>query len=707
MPISPTNIRPSLPVSSLRCAGRRSLRSRTAAFLAVVWMGCVLAALECSAPAGFGADSPPVVTNRIWTYVATAGSNATFHVDVSGTPPIFYQWQRNDLDVPDATNSTYAIPSVGCFDSAIFQVVISNAFGAYTNLGRLTVVGCVRALVNAAAPGDTVMLSPGVFYDTIFIDKDLIIQGAGMTNTTIDGGGPTLNSNVFVIASNVTVTLRSLTISGGFSEREPGGGVHNLGNTKIEDCQIRSNYTSQRGGGVANEGSLVVSNCVIISNSADGAGAIQNKSGSMVLWNTFVGGNVGKENGFLAIENNGTMAIIDSVIVTNRTGGPGSGSSAGPCIGNLGSLAMTNTIVQGNFSPDGGGVYNSGEITMHECTIGGNLAYFHGGGAFVNWGTAILQKCKIVGQNSGDGSPGGIFNDGFLMMNDSEVSGNRACLHFGGAHGGIYNSSSATAILNNCTVSSNLAGCSSQGSGIGNYGRMVLSNSTLSGNVAFGTGGGIWNKGTLDLFNCTLYGNSANLGGGIFNTGLVTIANSILAGNTATANEGADVLGPLNSLGYNLIQQTNDATITNLVTGNLYGVDPLLGSLKNNGGPTPTHALLPGSPAIDAGSAADFPAADQRGVARPVDGDGDGVAVSDIGAFEFVHPKFASVERADARWLRLRLFVGAPGQTCVFEAFTRFESWTAISTNQADADGWATMDVPPDQPKRFFRAVLP
>src|SRR5690606_18606571 len=90
-----------------------------------------------------------------------------------------------------------------------------------------------------------------------------------------------------------------------------------------------------------------------------------------------------------------------------------------------------------------------------------------------------------------------------------------------------------------------------------------------------------------------------------------------------------------NSQGYNLIESIYSGTIQGDTTGNQIGVDPRLdGLMRDNGGPTRTMALRPGSPAIDAGDPATFPPADQRGIARPQDGDGTAGAIADIGAYE-------------------------------------------------------------------------
>src|SRR5262249_7387497 len=143
------------------------------------------------------------------------------------------------------------------------------------------------------------------------------------------------------------------------------------------------------------------------------------------------------------------------------------------------------------------------------------------------------------------------------------------------------------------------------GGGIYNDGTLAISNSTFSGNSASGysvwivgisLGGGIYNNGTLTLNNSTISGNSVTFGvyifgygGGILTSGGLNTRNTIIAGNTA--GTGPDISGNLGSLGHNLIGNTTggggfDAT-------DLLNVNPLLGPLQNNGGPTKTRALLP------------------------------------------------------------------------------------------------------------------
>ena len=128
------------------------------------------------------------------------------------------------------------------------------------------------------------------------------------------------------------------------------------------------------------------------------------------------------------------------------------------------------------------------------------------------------------------------------------------------------------------------------------------------------------------IINSTLSGNN---GGGIENSSVVTFINSIVSNSPS----GDDCSGTITDGGHNI--SSDDTCGFDPANGSMPNTDPLLGPLQDNGGPTWTHALLPGSPAIDAGDDAQCPPTDQRGVPRPIDGDGDGVAICDIGSFEF------------------------------------------------------------------------
>jgi hypothetical protein len=200
----------------------------------------------------------------------------------------------------------------------------------------------------------------------------------------------------------------------------------------------------------------------------------------------------------------------------------------------------------------------------------------------------------------------------------------------GGGGGGVLNL--GTLEIRNSTISYNSTRFKQggYGGGISNGGSLTVTNSTVSGNSCDGNGGGISNGGPMTITNSTIRGNSADgSGGGISAGGAVEIGNTILMLGAHGANISGNP-GTVTSHGYNLSNDNGGGFLT--ATGDQINTNPMLGPLLNHGGPTFTHALLEGSPAINAGdpSFSPPPVYDQRGPGydRVVGGR------IDVGAFE-------------------------------------------------------------------------
>lgn len=256
-------------------------------------------------------------------------------------------------------------------------------------------------------------------------------------------------------------------------------------------------------------------------------------------------------------------------------------------------------------------------------------------------GIAIEISGVTLQRGSIADSGGGVFvrSGNTLTLTNSIVQNNRSSGGDGG--GGIYVQGSSSLALVNSSIISNTSIV--RGGGIVNNNVLTVVNSTISGNTTVGAGGGIFSNNTSRLNNVTIANNSANNGGGVTvaTSTVLTLTNTLIAGNTNDSDQPSNCVGTLTSQGYNLVQITTGCTLS-AATGDITNQDPGIGPLQDNGGPTPTHALLTGSPALDAGNPAApgsaetaCAATDQRGVTRPQDGDLDTTAVCDIGAYEW------------------------------------------------------------------------
>lgn len=432
----------------------------------------------------------------------------------------------------------------------------------------------------------------------------LIIMGAS-SNVVVDATG--LGDRVFQVSSHARLTLSHLVIKGGTA---PANENHFA-------------VTGEPGGAIFNSGTLTIQNCFIVENSSGEGGT-----------GFFGSGLPGGDGG--GIYNQGFARLVNCVTSGNAAG-------AGSGLDRFGF---------GREGGKGGGIYNSGTMILHRCTINANSGGQGGNGSLPS-GWILIGAPGAPGGAGGHGA--GIYNAGQMKLNFSTVHGN------GGGNGGDGGDSGGS--IGN-------AGAGGSGAGIFNAGNLILNTSTISGNFCGsggaggsggdrGNGGGIYNAGSLKSTSCTITLNGTGAagnapasgglgghGGGIANESegaSILLRNTLIALNSNDAGLSPDLAGDFTSRGYNLIGAADDSTgFTNCINADLVGrivnpIDPLLGPLQINGGFTPTHALLPGSPAVDQGNSFGIHT-DQRGHHRPYafpsipkapGGDG-----SDIGAFE-------------------------------------------------------------------------
>jgi hypothetical protein len=453
--------------------------------------------------------------------------------------------------------------------------------------------GSLRDTIANVPPGGTVYLGLlpqnsviALISGPLTIDKNLTLFSFATQNVAISGND---TSRVISITAPVSVTLHGLTITRG---------------QIAGDCDA----TIGAGAGVyAVGGELTVINSVITGNNASCYTGI----------GTFGDGGIASEG----------AVIIRNSIIENNTGVSATSGAGGVAAKQR--LVLVDSIVRGNSGYAGVRAAWDTRIERSRITANSEL-----GVDALRGNVRVVISASAILSNTRDG----IISAGLLTVTDSVFSGN------GGL--GIFNVGSA--FISRSTISAN-----AEGGLINNY-RLTLVNSTISGN-----GGAPASTGAFfqdpDAFaetafafiaSSTIVSNTASASnlprsGLTIDGGSVEIQNSIVAGNGITNNFAIWSSARLTSLGYNLTNSTDVLT----ATGDLTGTLPLLGPLQNNGGQTPTHALLLGSPAIDAanpagcvGGGGALLTSDQRGFPREADGNGDSLRRCDIGAYEVWNP---------------------------------------------------------------------
>lgn len=485
----------------------------------------------------------------------------------------------------------------------------------------------------ALAPNSSITLTYGTPADYIMITDTVTIDGGTAVSLTISGNN---ERNIFTIAAGTTVTITDLTLrygnGGGGAIYNDGGHLTVLRNTFrqnnagttlggaifnkdgtviIKDSAFQENRSSY-GAGIANDGYLEINNTTFQNNSGNYGGGILNcKGGTVFITNSYFSNNSAVYIGS-AIYNRYSTSSLD-----------GCGTANSSSIVNV-----SNSIFRDNYSGGAGTLLNEGEMNIETSTIHNNTGNQDGGG-IANNGTLNLIHTTIFSNTAANNDGGAIHQfSGTITISNSLIENNTASVN-----GGAIAIQGGNAIIMNSSIISNMA---TSAGGILNNSDVFINNSTISGNTAVGA-------------------NAENGGGAIKQlqaTNTMTITHSAIANNTAPNQTGRDGIWQVN--GNSLIQQSivagNGSANCTVTGGNWNGqaynladdascpdfteADPMLAPLGNYGGETPTHALRSGSPAIDAGNNTLCPENDQRGEVRPLDGNGDGTAVCDIGAVE-------------------------------------------------------------------------
>ncbi|WP_425397045.1 choice-of-anchor Q domain-containing protein [Aeoliella sp.] len=508
-----------------------------------------------------------------------------------------------------------------------------------------TQAGADEIVFEGVATSGTIALISG----ELEITESLSIVGPGQDALTIDAQH---SSRVMSFtASTGDLGLSGVTITRGYSGGgSNGGGIQFLsdGVVTLSYSSITDSHAAVYGGGIYTDaGSVSLSESTVSGNSTvtgDGGG-IHSRSGNITIAGSLLSKNEAGADGGGVYAISGEVVVTNSTITENTT--RGNSSRGAGIFSNLGDVSLTGSALSGNYTrgrdADGGGIKTlSGDVSITDGSIIGNRTLgssAYGGGISSTRGNVTLIDSEVSG-NWGSGHGGGIHATfGSVSITRSSVSDNSTTSDGGGISVG---GGSVTVI--DSTISGNSS--NDNGGGISSGGgEITVTNSTISGNAAADNGGAIFSySGTLTIYSSTITENRAKVGflGGVSagvhvrnypTVSSITIENSIVAGNSSRFDSRdlrVETTGSL-TLNHSLFGSTEGTSIDDSTgVGNVLNVNPILGPLADNGGPTHTHALLLGSPAYNAGIETEPSPFDQRGegFSRKV-----GTAV-DMGAYE-------------------------------------------------------------------------
>jgi predicted outer membrane repeat protein len=501
-------------------------------------------------------------------------------------------------------------------NSTIADNVSTSRGGGIDNSGKLTLIGTTVSGNSSTSYGGGIYngygSGPTLIIGSLIVDNYTELGGAGIFN---DDGPMTIAESMILsnevyyggggIFSFGVLTVTGSTISGNRAGA-CGGIQYWVGPSSLRYSEVSNNVAEYSGGGICGGELLSITHSAITGNSASaqGGGISAGWGGVLDIVDSTISDNHAVEKGGSLYIEYGTLTITGTAFISNSASS-GGGIYAGDSYWNRPvTITLINSTFTANSADNGGGFYSGDPrsqvtTTLTKSIFVGNSASQWGGGIYMISSTMQVMSSTLLDNSALHG--GGIYATNYsqLAISDSTLSGNSASEH--GA--GIY------------AITSTLS----------------MTNSTLSANTSGQSGGGIYNHaGLITVTNNTFAGNSALLeGGGLYNSlGLLRTTNSIFLEGAS----GGSCWGEIIDGGHNI--DSGDTCGFDPANGSLPDTDPLLRPLRDNGGPTWTHAMRQNSPVIDAANPLSCPATDQRGAPRPYDGDGDGEPVCDIGSYE-------------------------------------------------------------------------
>ncbi|MGA2658676.1 MAG: choice-of-anchor Q domain-containing protein [Verrucomicrobiota bacterium] len=647
--------------------------------------------------------APPSLVAGLTNLVAMPGTLVDFSVEVASAAPLSYQWFFNGTNLlAGANNSVLELFDVQIGQSGTYEVVVSNPFGAVTSsAAMLTVLTPVvtenteAALRQALAGGGVVSFACDAtitLTNQIVITNDTVLDGTGHQVTiactnptpTVPGSG----NRAFYVSSNVTFTALNLAICNGCAQAldaadSPtvrGGAILNDGVLNLRGVSLLGSSARGGGGAVANRapGTVNAANCTFAGNGAGSFYAIHNFAPS----------------GGAILNEGGQVSLQACVFQGNSAQGGHDQYGDGPC------------------DAYGGAIHNEGILNVSACTFqensaagsGGFTAYQHPGasggpggsafgGAICNLGTLALTSSTIL-SNSASGGGGGRGNSGAAGGQFGEIGSGSGGHGGDGLSGGLFAGGTASAV--NCTFFANTGAAGGGGQGGAAWTGVYtdpFGHTYQEGGPAGADGTGGYGDGSgcggVALTNCTLAFNMAmagTSGAQWMEEGLGVLGPNAVNTLVATTASGGTTSGPVIVAGHNL--GSDAATLG-------------LGSLADNGGPTLTMALLPGSPAIGAADSASAPPTDQRGFPRPA-------GSADIGAYEFGYPPILAAAQPPGGGVDISVS-GRADQIFWLLTSPDLVNWTPVATNSFGPSGVFLFHDPTGagQTQKFYRAVMP